>query len=458
MRGEGDPELIRSRPGRWLSGKWQRFSRGSFVRGLAILTSASLLQNLITFASAPIVARLFAPEEFGIAGLIQTLGVLPVLCATGQYYLALGIARSRGESVNLAMLSVLLAPLLALALLPPVLVLQAYRESLPAFLVPVAPYFWTILIFMIAGGVLAVARLWEIRHAHYKPMVANRLIESGGIAAFQIGFGLLGAGPLGLIIGRWIGTAAAAVHGLRLVLGQIGRRGLRTVSLRRMRLLAIRHWRLPLYQLPANGLNEATRQLMPIMLAIFYSLESVGFFWFANRLLERPAIVFGSNVGRVFYQHAADRRQAGQRVSGLFWRSTGVLLAVSAVPFGAVIAFGPPLFAIVFGAEWELAGHYARWIAVANFAMLLAFPARGATVLFDLQGIFAIVETVRAITSGLAFFVVAVNGGGALLAIGAAATAQSILLLGFITFVGVRMNRLDRRPAASTAPPERDRS
>lgn len=455
---ESDHERMRSRVEGWIRKIRREVFQGSFVRGLTILTSASLLQNLIAFASAPIVARLFAPEQFGIAGLIQILGILPVLIATGQYYLALGIARSRGESINIAALSMLLAPLLALLLLPPVLVLQMYPEILPTFLVPVAPYFWTIPIFIVAGSVLAVTRLWEIRHAHYKPMVVNRLIESGGIATFQIGFGLLGVGPLGLIIGRWIGIAAAATHGLRLVLGQIGRKGLRSISLRRLRFVAMHHWRLPLYQLPANGLNEATTQLLPIMLAIFYSMESVGFFWFANRLLERPAIVFGSNVGRVFYQHAADRRQAGQPVARLFWRSTGILFATSALPFGAVIAFGPPLFAIVFGAEWELAGHYARWIAVANFAMLLAFPARGATVLFDLQGIFAIVETVRAITSGLAFFLVAANGGGALLAIGTAATAQSILLLGFIAFVGMRMNRLDRRPAASTAPPERDRS
>lgn len=452
---DGESGLEGAGLARWPSRVLRRIRRGSFVRGLTILTSASLLQNLITFASAPIVARLFAPEQFGIAGLIQTLGVLPVLCATGQYYLALGIARTRAESINIAVLSMLLAPLLALLLLPPTLVLQAYRASLPDFLVPVAPYFWTILIFMVASGTLVVTRLWEIRHAHYKPMVVNRMIESGGIAVFQIGFGLLGAGPLGLIIGRWAGTAAAAGHGLRLVLGQIGRKGLRSVSRRRMRLLAARHWRLPLYQLPANALNEATRQLLPILLAIFYSLESVGFFWFANRLLERPAIVFGSNVGRVYYQHAADRRQAGQRVSQLFWRSTGILLAVAAVPFGAVVAFGPPLFAFVFGSEWELAGHYARWIAVANFAMLLAFPARGATVLFDLQGIFAIVETVRASTSALAFLLVATGGGSELLAIGAAATAQSILLLSFIVFVGVRMNGFDRRLIASAAQPPR---
>ena len=418
---------------------------GSFARGLAVLSSASVLQNLIVLAAAPVLARLFAPEAFGVAGLIQALGVVPVLVATGQYYLALGITRHRVEAVNVAALSLLLCPILALALLPPILLLQADPAWLPQSMQPAAAYLWVIPAFMVASGVLFVTRLWEIRHANYRSMVASRLIESGGMAASQIGFGLLALGPLGLIAGRWLGTAAAAVHGLRLLYRQVGRAGLRQVRMRRLSALARRHWRFPAYQLPANILNELARQLTPILLAVLYTLESVGFFWFANRLLERPSIVFGANVGRVYYQHAADRREAGQRVSGLYWKTTALLAAVGAVPFGLVIAFGPELFALVFGARWEMAGHYARWIALANFVMMTAFPARGATALFDMQGMFAVVEGCRASASALVLVVVATAGYGELVAIGAATLVQSVMMLGFMAYVGVRLVRHDRR-------------
>ena len=426
---------------------------GSFARGLAVLTSASVLQNLIVFAAAPVLARLFTPEAFGVAGLIQALGALPVLIATGQYYLALGITRHRTEAANVAALSLLLCPLLALALLPPVLLLQADPGWLPESMRPAAAYLWTIPGFMVASGVLFVTRLWEIRHANYRSMVASRLIESGGMAVSQIGFGLLALGPLGLIVGRWLGAAAAALHGLRLLYRQIGRAGLRRIRLRRLSALARRHWRFPVYQLPANMLNELAQQLTPILLAVLYTIESVGFYWFATRLLERPAIVLGENVGRVFYQHAADRRQAGERVSGLYWKTTALLAIAGLVPFGLVIAFGPELFAFVFGAEWEMAGHYARWIALANFVMLIAFPARGATALFGLQGQFLAVEAVRATTSALALVAVALADGDELLAIAASAAVQSLIMLGFITFVAIRLRQLDRASSAASGGP-----
>ncbi len=427
---------------------WSRISGSTFVRGLAILTSASLLQNLITLASAPVVARLFDPADFGIAGLVQALGAVPELLATGLFYLALGIARSRSEAVNVVFLSLALIPLFAALALLAALVLQSDPGLLPGSLTGVAPYLWTIPAFMVVVNVLFVTRLWETRHGRYMPQLVNRLIEGGGIALSQIGFGLFGAGPYGLIVGRWLGTAAAALHGMHELLRQIGRRGLRAISLRRMRLMAIRHWHFPAYQLPAAIFGQVSQQLLPILLGMFYALDVVGFYWFANRLLERPAIIWGSNVARVYYQHAADQRKHGQPVSKLYWRSTATLALTSLAPFGCIIVFGPLIFALIFGAEWEQAGHYARWIALASFAYLIGFPARMATALFDIQASYAIIETVRAVLAALVVIVIARQGGEATLAIAVAASLQGLIMLTFVGYVGARLLQFDRRREA----------
>ncbi|MEZ5861306.1 MAG: lipopolysaccharide biosynthesis protein [Geminicoccaceae bacterium] len=432
---------------------WSRLWRSSFVRGLAILTSASLLQNLITFASAPIVARLFDPADFGIAGLVQALGAIPELLASGLFYLALGIGRSRSEAINVVFLSLsLILPCAALILLP-ALYLQLNPDLLPGSLTGVAPYLWTIPAFIIVVNVLSVTRLWETRHGHHGPQVINRLIEGGGIAGTQIALGLVGAGPYGLLLGRWLGTAAAALHGMQQVLSQIGRRGLRAISLHRMRLMAVRHWRFPAYQLPAAIFGQLSQQLLPVMLGLFYALDAVGFYWFANRLLERPAIIWGANVARVYYQHAADQRKHGRPVSGLYWRSTATLALTSLIPFGVIILFGPQLFAFVFGGEWGQAGQYARWIALASFAFLIGFPARTATALFNIQASYAIIETVpRRARCFLVVIVIARQGADATLAIATAASFQGLIMLAFVVYVGVRLQQFDRQTAAATRP------
>jgi len=431
--------------GRGLTVGWSRLKQSSFARGLAVLTSASLLQNLIVFGTAPIVSRLFLPAEFGVAGLIQGMGAVPIVLVTGQYYSAIGIARSRAEAINLVVLSLLLVAAGTAAVLPLALWLQAHPGLLPAGLAGAVPYLWTIPAFMVATNLVFMSRLWEVRHANYRSQVTNRLLESGGMAAAQIVLGLLGGGALGLIVGRWLGAAAAAVHGGRLFVGQVGRAGRRAVRRRRLRAAARRHWRFPVYQLPAAVLNGLTPQLTPLLLGLLFTLKAVGFYWFASRLLERPAIVIGDNVARVFFQHAADRRRAGEPVFGLFWRSTAGLAALGVVPFGLVILFGPVLFAWVFGAVWETAGHYARWIALANLALLMGFPARIAPTLFGLQRTYAVAETLRALASALAVVAIARAGGEALAAVAVAASAQALVMLGFTAYVGARLWQLDRR-------------
>lgn len=421
-----------------------RARASSFARGLAILTSASMLQNVMVLGSAPIVSRLFAPADFGIAGLIQALGVVPVLLATGQYYSALGIARSRAESINLVALSGLLVLAAAVLGLPLTLFLGNQPNLLPEALAPVAPFLWTIPAFIVTTNLVFISRLWEIRHANYRSQVASRLIESGGMAAAQIAFGILAAGPLGLILGRWLGGAAAAVHGLRLMLGQVGRSGLAAIRRRRLATLAKRHWRFPAFQLPAAVLNGLTQQLTPLLLGLLFSLEAVGFYWLASRLLSRPAIVLGDNVGRVYYQHAADRQRAGRPVFGLYWKLTAGLAAIAVLPFGVVILYGPPLFAWALGDAWEAAGELARWIALANLALLIGYPARTSPALFALQRSYALAEFLRALASALAVILIARSGGDALTAVAAATSAQCIVMLGFIAFVGVRLKALDR--------------
>lgn len=421
----------------------RRIHRSAFMRGLAILTSASVLQTVVTLGSAPIVARLFDPHDFGISGLIQALAAVPTLAASGQYYAAIGKARGRSEAANLAMLSILLAPLVSALLLPVTIYFLFHPDLLPTSIAPVAGYLWMIPASMIVGSWLFVTRLWEVRHRHYGFAIRSRLLETCGAAVAQIGLGLLAPGPFTLLFGRWLGVASAAVHGLRTFAADIGT-GRSGIRLRRMLLVARRHWEFPAYQLPGQALSDFSRQLIPILLGLYYAIESVGFYWFANRLLQRPAQIYGANVGRVFFQHASDRRRDRRPVSGLYWGSNAALFLVSLVPFGILMAFGPPIFAWAFGSAWETAGRIAQWLAFANFANIVGYPARGVTQLFGMQRSFAVVETARALLSAATIVAVAHSGGDVLLAVAATAILQSVITLGWILAAGLHLRRIDR--------------
>ncbi|WP_216594794.1 hypothetical protein [Halomonas sp. PR-M31] len=90
-------------------------------------------------------------------------------------------------------------------------------------------------------------------------------------------------------------------------------------------------------------------------------------------------------------------------------KATAALAAVGIVPYGIVIAFGPWLFSFVFGTEWELAGVYARWLALWSYFGFMNRPSVGAIPVLSLQGFFLIYEmasvALRALSLFLGFFI-----------------------------------------------------
>ena len=81
-----------------------------------------------------------------------------------------------------------------------------------------------------------------------------------------------------------------------------------------------------------------------------------------------------------------DFRASGSGMSALFHR-TSARLAMLAVTGGVVlVAFAPALFRLVFGAEWTVSGEYARALAVALVAQMVAAPLSQTLVVLGKQG------------------------------------------------------------------------
>ncbi|MCP5363775.1 MAG: oligosaccharide flippase family protein [Hyphomicrobiales bacterium] len=410
--------------------------------------------------SSPILSRLFAPEDFGVAALLASLAVVPIVLCTGQYYLGIGLEKRQADAMSLVVLSLLLALVTSAAMVPVVLGLATQPVFIQSSIGAVADYLWLIPAFMLIESTLYVLRFWEVRFARYGSIVRNRLTESLVMAGAQITFGVIGLGPIGLIAGRWLAFFVASVDASISIVRRLNSRLFRVLRVRKLKRCAVEHWRFPIYQAPATSVSEFGRQGAPILFGVFYSPVTVGLYWFSDRVLQRPSMLLGSNVGRVFYQKAADIRIGDRRIFPAYWKATGGLAALCIVPFGVIVVFGPELFSWIFGAEWYRAGQFAQWMTLSSFAHVIHFPARSCTALFNLQRLFAIVETCRLIASAFAIVAVAYLGGDDLTAVAAFSATQLLITLLFVVSVGVRLHQADRlqtgrsqlKPTASVPP------
>src|SRR5690606_26943757 len=100
---------MRNRSGVGLSGILRSLrQRGSVARNLAILATGSAGSYAIQLLTAPIVTRLFSPEEYGQYGIFVTLVASVATAGTLNYSSALVVAKSNSDFAYLLRLSFLL--------------------------------------------------------------------------------------------------------------------------------------------------------------------------------------------------------------------------------------------------------------------------------------------------------------------------------------------------------------
>ncbi|MBK8210811.1 MAG: oligosaccharide flippase family protein, partial [Rhodospirillales bacterium] len=152
--------------------------RAPFLRSLAILSSAAVMQNLLVLAASPILSRLFSPDDFGSAGLLYALAAMPMTISSAHYYLAVTQTGKRVEWINIIALSLLCIAITCMLACIVVIIIN-YKPALGGnygqqlgSLILLIPFS------IMVEASLSVGRIWELRQANYRSLFRNRLIET----------------------------------------------------------------------------------------------------------------------------------------------------------------------------------------------------------------------------------------------------------------------------------------
>jgi O-antigen/teichoic acid export membrane protein len=132
---------------------------------------------------------------------------------------------------------------------------------------------------------------------------------------------------------------------------------------------------------------DAVTQQLPMLLAVaWFTTAEAGPFSLVWRVLAVPVLMVAGAAGTVFYERfarlAAQDRAAARTLLLRTWRAFAF---IGLPPALLLLAFGEPLFAWVFGAEWRSAGVLAAVLAPMLCAMLVSSPTSGALIVLGLQ-------------------------------------------------------------------------
>ena len=346
------------------------------ARGTVYLAGSQVISQGLAALSAPLLTRLFSTEEFGAFALYLVLMAVGGVVICLRYEMAIPLSRNWQEArgliyvcagLSLAVASILSALFLAWQ--------TGFPDSAAGALTGFVPLIFVAL--LLIGWFQVMANL-AVREQAYGILAIGRATQGGVTAVLQVSAGFVGLGLAGLMGGHVLGFFVGFVVLLSLV-----PRVFATLEIRWKEITAAAssHDGFPRYTAWAGLINVAGNHAPTVFLSLFYPLEIVGLYALTYRVVTAPSLVVGQAVAQVFYGRVArfdDVRRQGEMIE----RTASAMLGLS-VPFAAMLmAYGPELFAFLFGEPWREAGVLARYLSPWILLGLVSSPlARYALVL-----------------------------------------------------------------------------
>ncbi len=359
----------------------------AFARGVGVLVSGTAGAQALSILAAPLLTRLYRPEDFGLvavyAGLLALIGVVSSL----RYELAIPLPENDQDAANVVVLSLVIVFGTTLLSVPVVIFLG--DDIAKALDVPVlARYLWLLPIGVLLGGIYTIFNYWSIRTKHFSTIAGTKLKQVLATIAIQLAAYKLGGIALLLaqVAGQSVGTTSLAKPAL-------ARPVFRQVSWRGIRQAAERYRQFPIFSTWAGLINTAGHQLPPLMFAALFSAGAAGFYALAHRVLMLPASLIGSAIGNVFFSHASVENRKGE-LGILYAKVQDKLVQIGLPPALFLIVAGPELFAIIFGENWRIAGHFAQWLAVGAFAGFVVSPLSMVFTILEKQHVGLVLQAV----------------------------------------------------------------
>jgi len=345
----------------------------SFAGDVLKLVSGTTIAQFLSILTAPVLARLYAPDAFGTAAVFTSIVALVGVVACLRYDLAIVLPEQDQDATNLLAVS-LSAALIITGLTAGILL---FKQEIVIQLLnapELAPYMWLIPLTVLVNGAFFAFNYWNSRTKHFWRLSVAKISQAVMTTGTKLGFGISGqADASGLISGIVLGNVVTTI----ILSGQIWREDRllfrKNISLSRMKQVVCRYKKFPLINLWSIFLNNASWQLPTLLLSAYFSPVVVGYYSQGYKLVHLPVTLIGSSIASVFFQRAAEARAKGNLipfVDNTFRR----LVLMSLFPMILLSIIGQDLFVVFLGATWAEAGIYTQILSPWMFFLFISSP------------------------------------------------------------------------------------
>ena len=354
----------------------------AFGRQVLTLMSGTSIAQIIPAAVAPLLSRLYTPEDFGVLALFSALTAILSISATGKYELALVLPEDEKDSLTLAILAFFINLIFSFILF---IIVVLFTDGIAALLnnPGIADWLYLVPLVTFLMGLLNVLNYLNINYEKYGVIARANIYRSVTSAAGQAGIGFLQNGPAGLIIGKLLSYISANIP---LSAAFLNRKELwKDIKRIDFSRLAKRYMRFPKFSLPGLFTNSVTQNINNFFISILYASQILGFYAMLYRVLGLPLGLVSGAFAQVFLKKTSENRKLEGNARRLFLRIFVRLFLLGLALFVPLYFVIEDLFVFVFGQAWQAAGTYAQILIPLFFARFVVTPLSTIVIAFEKQ-------------------------------------------------------------------------
>lgn len=382
-------------------------------RGMAVILGGTAGGQLLALITAPVLSRVYSPSDFGIYTIVTAIAVTLGSSAALRFELAVPLPAEETDAHSLVTLGLLSAGVTATG--GTILVAVGGEALAQQFAQPgLMPWLWTVPPTAAVLGAYMVLNQLAIRTKRYGAIGRRNMFQTLVLVVTQVGLGLAGLRPGGLVLGLGLGQTAGATSllwgsGIRSAAARRGRQPRRLVA------ALSRYRRFPLVLAPSGLLNVLGLQLPVLFIAYWYGDEVAGWLGLTQRVLALPVALIGAAAAQVYLgELVAASRDGSKRPMALFVKASRRLGGFALLSALVLLLAGPWLFRHVFGPEWVVSGQYAQALSVGLAAQLVASPLAQTVTAFERQYLQLTWDMTRLVVVTGATAICTLAGGSAL--------------------------------------------
>lgn len=348
--------------------------KSEFRRNVLTLMTGTTIAQALPIAVAPILTRIYTPDDFGVFALYMAVASIISVIATGRYELAIMLPHKDSDAANIVVLSILIALLTSLLVL---VVVFLFNSPIARLLgnPQIGAWLYLIPVSVLITGIFQTMSYWNNRKKAFKRLSLSRILQSGGTASSQIIFGyssggLCGGLIVGSICGQCISISALIMNNWKedLVLIQ---------KINKIRIVANARKFKKFPKMSALGglLDTASIQMPIFVITRIFGTAVTGMFGMTFKVLNMPMALISRSISQVLFQKVVTLNNKQPELLFNFILKIFFILLVIAIPFVAMFTlFGTELFTFVFGQKWAMAGNFATTLSVAVAVRFVVSP------------------------------------------------------------------------------------